>query len=252
VTLYDTSTGRTLRVLPPVNLLGTAFSTDGRLFAENVAPLTGYSPDRLRVVDVATGHAVTGGGWPDSGELATPAISDDDRLVAVSAFTGLVSIGRTDDAKPFESFNQHAQVADIAFNPTGTRLAVASWDGSVTVLDVATDRPVLQLVGDTNGVTFVRYSPNGRYIVTSSEDSTVRVWDATSGQLLEIYTDDLYNSEIEVAGDSTLVGDVDSSGLRVWPLCADCQDPSALLASSRGSVVSPLTPLERTAAASGG
>jgi WD40 repeat protein len=40
------------------------------------------------------------------------------------------------------------------------------------------------LRGHTGPVTSARFSADGRYVVTASQDSTARVWDATTGALL--------------------------------------------------------------------
>jgi WD40 repeat protein len=42
------------------------------------------------------------------------------------------------------------------------------------------------LVGHNDSVTAANYSPDGKRIVTSSNDRTARVWDAASGNLLAI------------------------------------------------------------------
>ena len=173
--------------------------------------------------------------------------------MAVYTFCGQVTVGHLGDARPFENFNQHQQLSEIAFDPTGHRLALASWDSSVTVVDVATDRPVLELIGHTRGVTGVVYSRTGGYIITSSGDDTLRVWDATTGQLMQVDRDDSALDDVSASPDGRWVAEENSDNqVRVWPVCPDCRDPSALLAASAASAVSPLTPLEREAAAQAG
>jgi WD40 repeat protein len=135
----------------------------------------------------------------------------------------------------------------------GSRLAVGSWDSTVTVLNVATDRPVLELTGNTRGVSGVAYSPDGRYIATTSTDDTLRLWDATTGQLLQIDRDETAPGNPSFSPNGQWVAeDNNDSQIRVWAVCPDCADPSALLAASRSSIVSPLTPLERAEVASQG
>ena len=173
--------------------------------------------------------------------------------MAVYTFCGQVTVGHLGDARPFENFNQHQQLSEIAFDPTGQRLALASWDSSVTVVDVATDRPVLELIGHTRGVTGVVYSRTGGYIITSSGDDSLRVWDATTGQLMQVDRDESALDDVSASPDGKWVAEENSDNqVRVWAVCPDCRDPSALLAGSAASAVSPLTPLEREAAAQAG
>jgi WD40 repeat protein len=99
----------------------------------------------------------------------------------------------------------------------------------------------------------VVYTAVGGYIITSSADGTLRVWDATTGQVLQVDRDDSALYDVSASPDGQYVAEENSNRqVRVWAVCPDCRDPSALLAASRASVVSPLTPLEREAVAQSG
>jgi WD40 repeat protein len=249
VTVMSTATGRTVFTLPATSVAGVTISRDDRLLA--VTDVSGG----LHIATVSTGHSVTGHGWPDcdSGNGDDLVISSDDRRVAGASFCGQVSVGLTADAKPVETFDRHEQLSDIAFNPAGTRLAVASWDSTVTILNVTTDKPVLELVGHTRGVTGVAFAPTAPYIVTTSIDDTTRVWNANTGQLMEVDHDETSTRNPSVSPDGQFLAEANSDNqVRLWPVCPECLQPSALLASSRSSVVSPLTSLEHEAAAQAG
>ena len=70
------------------------------------------------------------------------------------------------------------------------------------------------------------------------------------GQALQIDHDQSGVSNPAFSPDSRMVAESnDDNQIRVWTVCADCQDPSALLRASASSVVTPLTPLERAEAA---
>jgi WD40 repeat protein len=77
---------------------------------------------------------------------------------------------------------------DVAYSPDGSRLASAGADGLAKVWDAATGAELLVLAGHTDGLHSIAYSPDGRWIATSSdeEDTSVKVWDATTGD--ELYT----------------------------------------------------------------
>jgi WD40 repeat protein len=159
-------------------------------------------------------------------------------------------VGRVTTAKPFETFDDHGQLSHIAFDPSGSQLALASWDSTVTVLNVAADKPALELVGHTRGVEGVAYSPDGLYIATTSIDDTMRVWNATTGQLMQVDHDKTPGSPSFNPGGQILAETNNDDQIRLWAVCPDCADPAAMLSASSSSVVSPLTPLERAEVAS--
>jgi WD40 repeat protein len=244
--VQDTATGRTVFTLAATTVAGVSFSQDNRLLL--VIDANGH----LHVATLATGHTVVGAGWSDScnGSGNPPAVSTDDRLVAVYSFCGEVQVGRVATARPFESFNQHGQLSSAAFDPAGHRLALGSWDDVVTILNVGTDKPVSELVGHTRGVNGIVYSPRGQYIITTSTDDTMRVWNSATGQLLQVDHDLSFPGAPSVSPDGAFVAESNNDNqVRVWAVCPECQDPNGLLKASRSSVVSPLTSLERAEAA---
>ncbi len=66
----------------------------------------------------------------------------------------------------------------LAFDPGGTRLAVVEKD-SVGIWDTLLHRRMVTIHGHTHFIKSVAWSPDGRRLVTSSLDGTVRVWDPT-------------------------------------------------------------------------
>ncbi|HVA04297.1 MAG TPA: TIR domain-containing protein [Acidimicrobiales bacterium] len=247
VTVQDTTTGRTVFTLPATTVGRVSLSTDDRLM------LVTDGNGRLHVTNLATRRTVVGSGWSESCNASynPPAVSDNDRLVAVYSFCGQVQVGRVATARPFETFDQHAQLSSAAFNAAGTRLALGSWADTVTVLNVTTDKPVLEIVGHTRGVNGVVYGSRDRYIITTSTDDTMRVWNAATGQLLQVDRDVSSPGAPSVSPDGALAAETNNDNqVRVWAVCPDCQDPAAILKASRSSVVSPLTSLERAEAAS--
>ena len=72
---------------------------------------------------------------------------------------------------------QGQAVCDLAFSPDEARLAVASKDGTIHVLDVDSWETIAVLLGHASTAYSVRWSPDGRRLFSGSRDTTIRVWD---------------------------------------------------------------------------
>src|SRR5262249_17921986 len=72
-------------------------------------------------------------------------------------------------------------VMSFALSPDEGSAVTGSRDGSATMWDVKTGRPLRTLRGHTQSVEVITFSPDGRRIVTGSSDGTARIWDAATG-----------------------------------------------------------------------
>ncbi|MBI4559468.1 MAG: protein kinase [Candidatus Hydrogenedentes bacterium] len=82
----------------------------------------------------------------------------------------------------------HTQaINDIALDPSGTRLATASADGTCKLWDLATNREIRTLNGKNGPAWAVAYSRDGKRLATISgagKDTVVTFWDADTGQAI--------------------------------------------------------------------
>ena len=101
--------------------------------------------------------------------------------------SGLVDIRDATTGERVRSFRGHdADINIVAFSPDGSRLGTSADDGVVRVWDTATGERLHSFEesrGQTWGVTF---SPDGSLLAaTSWADDRVRVWDLTTGKLVQ-------------------------------------------------------------------
>ena len=79
-------------------------------------------------------------------------------------------------------------VHDVAWNPSGDRIAVASSDATVRIFDPESGTLVGSIAGHRDWVLAVAWSPDGSRIATGSRDRTAKVFDRASGALLATYS----------------------------------------------------------------
>lgn len=76
-----------------------------------------------------------------------------------------------------------AAVTDVAFDMTGRLAASSSEDNSVRVWDMMNHSELYRLVGHTDWVIGIAFSPNGG-LVSAGRDALVQLWNAGSGTLV--------------------------------------------------------------------
>ena len=75
-------------------------------------------------------------------------------------------------------------VTSLAFDATGRYLAAGTQKQTVVVLDVKSMKVVFELQGHQDRICSVLFSPDGSWIVSASDDSTIRVWNVLTGRLV--------------------------------------------------------------------
>lgn len=75
-------------------------------------------------------------------------------------------------------------IVALDLSADGRQLATISrhTDSAVQILDAATLKPITRLASHELCGTHVRFSPRERYLATTSDDATVRVWDLATGK----------------------------------------------------------------------
>ena len=155
--------------------ISVAFSPDGRR-------LVSTSWDRtVRIWDVKTQKSQHVLPIDALGMVAR--FSPDGSLVAASMRGGDgVAVWRTSDwsRQPAPPRPGPSNIYGLAFHPDGQRLALGPIDGIARVWSLRTGETVA-LVGHHDAVNRVDFSPDGRLVLTTSDDDTVRTWDPDTG-----------------------------------------------------------------------
>jgi WD40 repeat protein/serine/threonine protein kinase len=171
-----------------------AYSPDSKMLATGSDDTD--EPQTIKLWDPATGQLVRD--WSGRvGTVASLAFSPDGQTLASGhiALQGKVRIWDVGTGRLLRTLNGHKDaVRSIAFAPDGQNLATTGGgyngepgqDWTIRVWDVTTGTCIRQLEGHSDSVRSLAFSPDGRSLATASNDMTVRLWDAGTGQLLKM------------------------------------------------------------------
>ncbi|MGF1583552.1 MAG: HEAT repeat domain-containing protein [Gemmataceae bacterium] len=155
---------------------------------------------------------------PDKGYVNGLAFSDDGRyLVTTGGKKQTVRVWDVETRTVIKElrFNGRNYPRAMALTPDGGTVLVAA--GSlVKVFDVKTGRQIDELKGHTGKIYTVAVHPDGRTIITSGEDRTVRIWDRFNGR--ELAKLNTAKTSIRVVGPKGLLlaGADDRNNLSIW------------------------------------
>jgi WD40 repeat protein len=261
VTVRSLPSFRTIRTLAnlPIGPVGTVTNSfvgltgDGRYLEVALAGKQPLTP-LLRTYDVATGAILGSRRFPTPKTLCgidNAASSQTGSELALADYCGHAWVIALSGQKVITALNAGGRESAMAFNPSGSQLAVATWDGIAAIFDPHTGRSLFQLVGSPEGLSDIAYSPDGRYIVTTAANGDVQTWSSSTGRLLRTQTDPYNPASITFTSSAQFsTFDADNT-IRTWDVCTGCQDPNMLLSLARRAAVSPLTVTERAQSAPG-
>jgi WD40 repeat protein len=144
--------------------------------------------DGVKVLEIATGNAVSSATMPETAVMAFDPASRLLAGVTLSGGTGIhvvdVMTGKAVCAPLPYKVDIRGQ---MAFSPDGSQLAASWFDSStsagvVKVWEISTGREICSLRGHSQYINCLAYSPDGRRIASGGLDKTVIVWDLQTGK----------------------------------------------------------------------
>src|SRR5262249_19401159 len=144
--------------------------------------------------------------------------SPDGRLLAAGGHDGIVKTWDTESWEEVHHFQAHGQhVHRVAFGLGGKRLATASGDGTVKVWDVATGARLLFTLEQGEDVGSVVFGAGQSWLASGGAES-VKIWDATKGELLRTLPGhpDVANMALSPDGRRLAIGNNRDRTVELW------------------------------------
>jgi COMPASS component SWD3 len=223
---------------PVQTLTGHAFGISDCTWSSDSRHLCSASDDKtLNLYDVASGRAVRSFVGHSSYVCCVAFHSPADNMLASGSFDESVMMWDTRTGAAVRTIPAHAEpVTGVEFGPTGQgQLVSGSYDGVCRIWDVGSGQMLASLPkferdairhtdSDKPPVSGVRFSPNGRFVLVSSLDSTMRLWDWKTQQCVKTYRGHtnakycLSSAFSTVGAEKLVVGASEDGRVYVWGL----------------------------------
>lgn len=153
------------------NISSITFSPNGRYIATAT-----YLDKTIRVWDIEAGTLFrVFNGHRDA--VTSVAFSPDGSQLVSSAYDCSIRIwSLKEDNHEIIHIESDTSLKSVAYSPDGKYIVAGGW-GKIYVWDAETSIEMQTLIGHTASVNSVTFSSDGKTIVSSSDDGTIRVWD---------------------------------------------------------------------------
>jgi WD40 repeat protein/class 3 adenylate cyclase len=212
--VWDTDTGKKLASFPVV-FDNAKISTDGKMVA------TADSSGTVTLWDTQTGARIRQFTDLKSFGGDTLAFSLDGKMLAGGDGSGAEVVWDVQSGAILHRFTGHNGGGDLQtaiFSPDGQYLLTCDPAG-IMLWSLRAPNGLPQFVGHTAGLGAI-FTPDGKRVVTFANDNTARVWDAQTGQTLQVLTGHtayLNGAAVSPDGKRVLTTSSDNTA-RMWDL----------------------------------
>jgi WD40 repeat protein/transcriptional regulator with XRE-family HTH domain len=210
IRLWDVRSGEEIRQFlgHTGSISGSIFSPDGKRI------LTGSADKTARLWDLTTGkelHKFTG--YNDV--LTGVAYAPDGKTILTTSSDGTTRLWDSTTGQEIRIFTGYI----AAFSPNGQYLVTVEENRVIRILNIQTEEEILQFTHDhASGLNSIRFSPDGKLILTSGRDGTAALWDSVNGKALQSFvghTGSIVNAAFSPDGNYIFTASGDGTA-RLW------------------------------------
>jgi WD40 repeat protein len=176
--------------------------------------------------------------------------SADGSTVVAGATCGEVMAWNGRTGKLLRRLAISGQITGLALSNDGRTLAIASPDGRITLLSLATGSQ-RTIPKAPRGINSLDFGAGDRTLAAGVDDNTIRIWDVNSDRLLRVVTLPAPATARFTPDGKHLIAAQLTGVLKAIDPCPRCEDASGLMALARDRVTRKLTPPERRTYLSG-
>jgi len=159
--------------------------------------------------------AVLYGHW---GKINTCEFSPDESIIASSSQDDTIRIWGVKNAQPLLKIDGQY----YTFSPDGTQLLTLSVGildkNNFQLFDMMSNTIITNFPGHSSGITRFRFDHGGKYVISSSEDHSVKIWNILTGAV--VFNFSRHNSEVnwfDISPDDQTIVSIDADGaLFIW------------------------------------
>ncbi|XP_074642621.1 WD repeat-containing protein 36-like [Tubulanus polymorphus] len=180
----------------------------------------GYSSGHVDVFNLQSGlhRGYAGNPVAHDGAVRGLAIDGLNQLLVSAGADKCVKFWKFKHKELVSTLDLAYQISKICLHRDSSMLAVALDDFSVVIVDIDTRRVVRTFTGHRNCITDMCFSPDCRWLITTSMDSSVRTWDLPTGRLVDCFLVDAAVTSIAISptGEFLATTHVDDLGIYLW------------------------------------
>ncbi|NWU59984.1 WDR36 protein, partial [Dromas ardeola] len=181
--------------------------------------VVGLSTGRVDVYNMQSGihRGSYGKERAHEGAIRGVAVDGLNQLIITAGSEGLIKFWKF-KTKDLVYCTELSSPSGILLHRDSGILGIAFDDFSISVLDIETRKIVRTFSGHHGQINDMTFSPDGRWLITSSMDCTIKTWDLPSGCLIDCFLVDSAAVSLTMSptGDFLASTHVDDLGIYLW------------------------------------